>query len=178
MIAVLNPTIFAHSGSCKIFVCNAQNSLASRQRDRLDYSHRIREHIIAISSIRCHYSGGRHYFLIVILRIDNQDDISQGSRLTGRINSQQRQQSANSIRSEIVYSHGCFFGIYASGYRYTFANLSIHADGLIIAVAGYDSIFQTVCQCFIQYLSDKIIQPDGAKIQHGFTNWNKRGQFQ
>ena len=58
------------------------------------------------------------------------------------------------------------------------AHLTIHANGLAVAVAREDACLQAVRQCLVKHLTHKIIQPNRAKVEHGLADRDKRGQLQ
>nr|DAS40719.1 MAG TPA: hypothetical protein [Caudoviricetes sp.] len=178
MVAVLNAAIPSGANSGKILVPQAHDRLSLLHSGRLDYGHGIRHHVIGVSAARGHHSGGGHDLLEVIHGIDHQDHVTHIPCLSVGVHRHEGKQITHSRGRQVGHGHRSLDGVHAAGHSHVVADLAIHADGHLVAVASHNAGLQTVGIRLVQNLPHKAIQPFRAQIQHGLADRHKGGQLE
>ena len=175
IITVLDAAVLVHANRCKVQMTDTEHSLTTRQRSGLDDGQGNREDVVAVGAIRGTHGGCRHHAQVVILRVDQQDQIIRVTILAVGSLAQHRDQIAHRGRFEIADLDLCLFRVgLAADHGNVIAHIAHHANGLIVAVAHDNALFQTVRQSFRQNCADITIQPLGTKIQLRLADRNKR----
>ena len=78
VVAVLDTTLALHTGTGEILVADTDDGVAAiSQRNAGDDGDGIRQDVVSVSTISAHDGSGGHDQLVVVLRVDDKDDITQ-----------------------------------------------------------------------------------------------------
>src|SRR5699024_5268516 len=105
VVGVLNPAVSGGADSGKVLVPKTHDRLALLHSGGLDYSHGIRHHVVGVSTVGGHHSGGGHDLLEIVHRIDHQDHVTHISGLAIRIHCHQGEQITHSSRGQVGHGH-------------------------------------------------------------------------
>ena len=177
MVAVLDPAVPGGTDGGEILVAQADDRLALLHGGGLDHAHGIGQHVVDIGAIGGHHGGGGHDPLEVVHGVDHQDHVTDISRLTVGVHRHQGQQIPNGGGGQVGHGNGGLNGVHAAGNGHIVAHLPVHADGLSVAVARHDTGLQAVGVSLVEHLPHKVVQPLGAKVQHGLAHGHKGGQL-
>nr|DAG46617.1 MAG TPA: hypothetical protein [Caudoviricetes sp.] len=176
-IVVFQTSALVHTDGGKVQAANTKHSLTARKGRNGNDGGGVRKHVVSVGPIRRADSRCGHDFLVVVLRIDQQNKVIRVAVLAVRRDCQQGNQVAHGGRLEVRHLDFCLFLVCTAHDGGAVADIADHTNRLIVAVAHDDAVFQTVGQCFRQNRADVAVQPFRAEVELSFTDRDKGRQL-